>query len=626
MNYLLDQLIKDSELHKDIFLKLEFTEKDLSVFDRIKKSAFAIKEQVLRPDINDSYIELYSKEIETLISFLPFRGGEDSSFVDYQDPHWKQSNKEYFNHSIKQQLDSILLELEFQVDLFNKIGQLESNLVIVGANGSGKTSLAEKLKINLNYNGTVVSAQRILRIPEFQSVSNKQITLDNLISNQRADKRYKNEHNFSNILNEFEIVIQHLLAENISLSTAFRSHYTEEYNKDKNLLIEPVTTKLDETIEIWNSLISHRILKCEDGMNFKTFVVGNENSYLSIQMSEGEKNLLYLIIQVLLAPKNGFIVIDEPEMYLHKTILKKLWDKLEIRREDCLFIYLTHDLDFATSRKIAKKIWLKSYNHPNAWELEVINSEEIPEALLLEILGSSDNILFCEGKKNSIDEKLYSMLFSNYTIIPVGSCFDVMNHTKAFNKLQNVTTKAIGIIDSDHHSRERLDKLKENSIYSFSVSEIENLFLDEEFLRCISNFVGIEESAVVSIKESILDDLKSNIDLQVSNYVSTKINNIFNDCDLSKGNSLDKINENYESFKNTINIEAFYEERKRDLEEICNNNDYEKAILIYNNKGLKKHVEKHFKITEFTLRCFLFLQKEPEKIDLFRKYFPIELF
>ena len=147
------------------------------------------------------------------------------------------------------------------------------------------------------------------------------------------------------------------------------------------------------------------------------------------------KKLCYIsLLKFLQAPSQGFIVIDEPEMYLHKTILKKLWDILESERNDCLFIYLTHDLDFATSRTSAKKIWIKSFTHPDKWEIEDIPTDEIPETLLFELLGSRKNILFCEGVKGSIDERVYSILFPELTIMPVGSCFDVINHTKAFNK------------------------------------------------------------------------------------------------------------------------------------------------------------------------------------------------
>jgi len=88
--------------------------------------------------------------------------------------------------------------------------------------------------------------------------------------------------------------------------------------------------------------------------------------------------------------------------------------------------------------------------------LEKIPSNEIPELLLLELLGSRQNILFCEGVPGSLNERIYSILFPDYVIKPVGGCPSVISFTKAFNIIPNITTKAVGIIDSDFHSSKRL--------------------------------------------------------------------------------------------------------------------------------------------------------------------------
>lgn len=192
-------------------------------------------------------------------------------------------------------------------------------------------------------------------------------------------------------------------------------------------------------------------------------------------MSDGERIILYLIGRVLLAPENAIIVVDEPEMYLHKTIVDKLWNKLEVSRNDCTFIYLTHDLTFAASRN-ANKYWIKEFHHPSTWNIEPLNDSEIPEELLLKLLGSQKKILFCEGKKDSKDCQILEMLFPNYTITPVVSCIDVINYTKAFNKIPNTNTIAYGIIDRDYRTSEQLAKFESENVYSYDVAEIENLY------------------------------------------------------------------------------------------------------------------------------------------------------
>ena len=69
---------------------------------------------------------------------------------------------------------------------------------------------------------------------------------------------------------------------------------------------------------------------------------------------------LYLMSQALSRPKGKTIIIDEPEIHLHPSIMNRLWTAIENEREDCLFIYITHDTQFAASHTPAKKIWLKN--------------------------------------------------------------------------------------------------------------------------------------------------------------------------------------------------------------------------------------------------------------------------
>lgn len=63
----------------------------------------------------------------------------------------------------------------------------------------------------------------------------------------------------------------------------------------------------------------------------------------------------YLIGEVLCAPENSIIIIDEPEMHIHVSLIKHLFDLIETERPDCAFIYLTHSMDFAFSRQSAIK-------------------------------------------------------------------------------------------------------------------------------------------------------------------------------------------------------------------------------------------------------------------------------
>ena len=158
---------------------------------------------------------------------------------------------------------------------------------------------------------------------------------------------------------------------------------------------------------------------------------GKIQEYSSNQMSDGERAVLYLAAQVLCVPENKTLIIDEPELHLHRSIMNRLWVALENHRPDCLFIYITHDTQFAAMHGHADKIWIKEFDGQN-WKFEKLENSELPEDLLFDILGNRRNVLFVEGEKNSYDTQLYSVLYPDYYVIACGSCTQIIARTKAF--------------------------------------------------------------------------------------------------------------------------------------------------------------------------------------------------
>lgn len=615
--------IKQLELHKQISIICEVEEIILNLHDKVIAHCESLNQVVKEKTLATNYIQQFQNDLNQTCNYFPYRQQQDLSFI-------QESNNEGLKNTINNQIEPLEKQLQlmlFNFGFFTKLNFFNSNIVAIGANGSGKTTLSNDLKRYLPNTGVVISAQKVLIIPTFDGVSNFNSTNQKLQQSQNADKSSKvtfsTENNGSsyNIMTqlggEFQILLDNLLAER----SVVRNNFFDSLENNQVVTNRPITN-LDKALNIWNSLIQHRVLKCTDGINITLRTVSESNTYPAHQMSDGEKVILYLIAHVLQAPSSGFIIIDEPEMYLHKTILKKLWDILEGERQDCIFVYLTHDLDFATSRTTAKKVWIKSFVHPNTWEIEDIPQNELPEFLLLELLGSRKNILFCEGRKGSIDEKIYNVLFPDFTVTPIDSCFAVINYTKAFNKLPNITTRAYGLIDSDHHGTARLSALQPEYIFSFSMTEPENLFFDEDFLKLMANQPLFGESNIEAIKSDVIKLLENEIELQVSNFVSTKINYYFKDSHVSKGNTLQSVNENYSKFTGEIKINEWYDERKLEIEEIVKSKNYSKALSIFNNKGLKVIANRHFKISDFADRAVKLLQFEKEAHNILLKYFP----
>ncbi|MBZ7954602.1 ATP-binding protein [Campylobacter sp. W0018] len=126
---------------------------------------------------------------------------------------------------------------------------------------------------------------------------------------------------------------------------------------------------IDKTKKIWKEIFSHREIELVED-EFLCIFPDIKNKYEARMMSDGERSVLYLIMYVLCIEEK-IILIDEPELHLHPSLTNRLWSTLEKYRENCLFIYITHDLNFAANHADSDKIWIKSYDGEK-WKFEKI--------------------------------------------------------------------------------------------------------------------------------------------------------------------------------------------------------------------------------------------------------------
>ncbi|HTO15761.1 MAG TPA: AAA family ATPase [Edaphocola sp.] len=573
-------------------------------------------------------ISVYLNELG--LTDLPYKGVYPENFET-------QIHKQSFISTLKQPSITNAVSKLHSYDVLKSLRFIISNTVIVGANGSGKTTLADTLINGMSEKiGIVIPSQKLLIVPTLQSIPNYSLTnseYDKFQKNVRNDKITYNSnkgdelpYNESKLyISEFNIILRNLIAERASINNS----YCENIKQGLAPREEDLGCTLDKAIIIWNSLIEHRKMFCDENNNLsiKTIDTEKEDIYPAYLMSDGEKVILYLIARVLMTSNEGLIIVDEPELYLHRAIVDKLWNQLELERTDCIFIYLTHDLDFASNRN-ANKFWIKSFKHPLLWEIESIPDNSIPENLLMELLGSRKPILFCEGdsSERSLDIPIYEVLFPNYTIRPVRTCKDVINYTKAFNKIPNNNLIAYGIIDRDFRTTTQLTKLEDENVFSFTVAEIENLFLVEEFIEAFVKYKK-EECDLEALKKEIIYKLKTDKKLQTSNFVSSKINYHYKESHIKKGNSKEELLSSFEAFNNDIKINNWYLERIEEIDDIVQSNNYDKAIMIYNNKGLHTVVEKilGYKSSEYRSKALLFLQNSDSAKQILRNKFPPEI-
>jgi len=170
------------------------------------------------------------------------------------------------------------------------------------------------------------------------------------------------------LLRDFDHVLTALYAENNDVSISYR----QSSIANPGVYVTPPPAKIDRVKSIWATLLPHRELVVLGG-NLKTRTK-NSYEYSACEMSDGERVIFYLIAQTLLAKADTVLIFDEPELHINKSILAKLWDSIESARPDCAFLYITHDVEFASSRHAATKYALHAFElYPNqTWDIELL--------------------------------------------------------------------------------------------------------------------------------------------------------------------------------------------------------------------------------------------------------------
>lgn len=367
------------------------------------------------------------------------------------------------------------------IKLFSFISKVNATTVIIGANGAGKSSLINELRKNSIDEMYVLPAQKILYFV-FNTFGRDSINKDQYISNLK------------NVETKYDTIqIQtHKIEDDFSGAfTKLITLWVKDYAKvltDNSRGVEGVPVALLERVEqIWNQIFPEITFYPEPNDRVLE-VIRNGNKYSINGLSDGERCVLFYIGNVLLAPENSYIVVDEPETFLNAAVYNELWDLLISERPDCQFIFASHNMDFVQSRTNATYVWCKKFEAPYDFDYELLeDSLEMPLSLLTEVSGSRKPILFCEGTKNSIDYQIYSKLFSEFCFVkPVQGHKQVIQYTKAYNKLKKSHgNEAYGIIDYDWMDEARIQNYKKKNIFVLPFNEIEMFLIDEEIVNYV---------------------------------------------------------------------------------------------------------------------------------------------
>ena len=447
-----DNLSQIADYEKDLYNRV-----DNYLFELISFINEELNEEVLSNDVTVRYKTLRDHLLESIYNCF---GGEIYQY------------------------DSIFPQILYNfkvIKLFSFIAKIDSTTVIIGANGAGKSSLINELRKNSFNEMYVLPAQKLLYFV-LKIHDRNEITRERYIQDlKEVDLKYETIDFYpTKIENDFSNTFTQLIT---LLVKDYTNIVTRRSRKEKNL---PVAL-WDRVEQIWNQVFPEITFDLEP--DDRVVKVKKNGSQYSINgLSDGERCILFYIGNVLLAPENSYIVVDEPETFLNAAVYNELWDLLISERSDCQFIFASHNMDFVQSRTNASYIWCKKFEAPYDLEYQVLEgTQEMPLSLLTEISGTKKPILFCEGTKTSLDYQIYSKLFSEWCFVkPVQGHKQVIQYTKAYNKLQHLYGNiAYGIIDNDWMDEKRIENYKQKNVFVLTFNEIEMLLVDEAIVKSV---------------------------------------------------------------------------------------------------------------------------------------------
>lgn len=637
--------------------------------ERLENLAEALDDFVKEMESNKTELENHYKDSYFFNSWTDVKGNEHKLKVDEFDTTYQQNisyinkQKDFINRvkdlsflkenklskQMEEMLDNCLNEMGYRfhdfsfenllygfcyntdfsedyapIFILSKFSEFDNNIVLIGGNGSGKSTLAKSLKGDDQEHISVIPAQKTLYFSlndksmlAARSKELQNILLENNIGKSKTEDDY-DYFQYQN--NQFTKLIVAMREEYMKyLMTCEQEQVIP--NKEESIfgVLRSIFKTIFPDIQLDFNPENEHYMNCKR----------NGCTYHINALSEGEKAVMYYSISVLMAKKDSFIVVDEPETYLNPSLTNALWDILIKERQDCQFIFITHSVDFVLGRSDSKIAWIKDFQYPNTWEFEFVEDNfTLPKTLLTEVLGSPKAIAFCEGDdKSSVDYKVYrSLLGERYTVIPVGGHLNVIKYCEVLSYSDWNTRECIGIVDGDNFSDEKVHELATKKIVVLPFNEIEMFLLSDLVMdytmqtirpvdaqKRIADFKERFWAKVSERKETIILRSTKNA---VDEYIQKEKIQKYDSLENIKGGITDiakyDVDSVYDGFSEKI-TKVIEENDYDSLLVLCNlkkeitrglanallDNDYEEKAIqqISTNKGLKeKLLERYFSI------------------------------
>ncbi|MEE0979981.1 MAG: DUF4435 domain-containing protein [Muribaculaceae bacterium] len=455
----------------------------------------------------------------------------------------------------------------------------DSQVVIVGANGSGKTRFTTRLMMELDQRAYRVSALEALYGAPHETPAESSV----------IDTLYKKTTTASTLFaSDNKLLFDKLTAVLLGEEIANLLSYKLESTLHEGAELKP--TRLDKLIKVWQEIFPHNKVLIKNGQ----LLFSNDSDstpYSGMRLSDGEKVVLFYIGAVLYAPVDSYIFVDNPGLFLHPTVTSSVWNKIETLRHDCRFVYTTHDLEFASSRSGSTVVWVRDYDAMNdRWDYDILEGKSgIPDEVYLSIIGARKPVLFIEGDSDhSIDSKLYPLIFKDFTVRSLGSCNKVIESVRTFNDLNSFHhMDSYGIVDRDRRQPQEVEYLRRKKILVPEVAEIENLLMVEEIVRAVARYRKRNENSIFNkTRQAVTEFFRREYKKQALEHTRHRVKRTVEYRIDRRFADINKLEEHMVDLVNEINPRGMYNEICLEFTNLLKSNDYHGILRVFNQKRM----------------------------------------
>ena len=396
-------------------------------------------------------------------------------------------------------------------------------LYVLGANGTGKSALVHRLNCDPDTASRWIPPHRRTWLQSGGSsltAANKEQQETNLQNLSIQTNARWIDHNPEVRVN---VAIFDLIQKRSQLS----QEITDAFRSGNEVRGRKLLERVEDPLVALSGLLMDANLPFDFSVDKNGAIVATKSElepYSAAEMSDGERTALLLVAEVLTVQPGTLILVDEPELHLHRSIVSPLLSGLFSKRPDCMFVVSTHELTLPLDNPASKVLLVRSCNYQNgiavSWDVDLVSSPlEIDEDLKTDILGARRTVVFVEGEKSSLDTPLYSLCFPFVSVIHRGtrkSVEDAVRSIRPSHALHWV--KAYGIVDNDgRNNAEDVTRLRNDGIFPIQVYSVESIYFDEriqeEVAKRRTNLTGDEVSSRLGpARTAALNAIRNNAD------------------------------------------------------------------------------------------------------------------